>query len=294
MLPITARPNSPRLRVGQTRWRFSMSPAFSGGLLKMVASRFAACATQLWSPLALVFIAAAYCATYRLSRVPEYCNATDHRPPQLAAPSRRPNSMALLHVPGIQRRPAKDGREPLRRLRHPALEPARARLHRRRILRDLPPLSRARILQCYRSPPAPTRRAFASAKLDGASPCPRHSAAACSRCSPSSSPPAPPSSGARSRSSSPPPHTARPTASLACQNTEMLPAPIERRRDDGFTVSTDPALLNIDVIHAFLTASYWAQNIPRERVAQSIEHSLNFGVYDSARAQVGFARVITD
>ena len=72
MLPITGSRNSPRLRVGQTRWRFSMSPAFSGGLLQMLAIIFAACATQLWSPLALVFTAAAYCATYRFSRVPEY------------------------------------------------------------------------------------------------------------------------------------------------------------------------------------------------------------------------------
>ncbi len=74
----------------------------------------------------------------------------------------------------------------------------------------------------------------------------------------------------------------------------MLPALSERRRDDGFTVSTDPALLNIDAIHAFLTASYWARNIPRDLVARSIEHSLNFGVYDPAHVQVGFARVITD
>lgn len=49
-----------------------MSPAFSGGLIQMLAIIFAACATELWSPIALVFIAAAYCATYRFSRVPEY------------------------------------------------------------------------------------------------------------------------------------------------------------------------------------------------------------------------------
>ncbi len=69
---ITGRRNSLRLRVDQTRWRFSMSPAFSGGLIQMLAIIFAACATELWSPIALVFIAAAYCATYRFSRVPEY------------------------------------------------------------------------------------------------------------------------------------------------------------------------------------------------------------------------------
>jgi len=61
-----------------------------------------------------------------------------------------------------------------------------------------------------------------------------------------------------------------------------------------FVVSTDRTRLDLDVIHGFLTNSYWAKGIPRERVALSIEHSLCFGVYDGSGAQVGFARVITD
>jgi len=82
---------------------------------------------------------------------------------------------------------------------------------------------------------------------------------------------------------------------------------------DGYTIGTDPAWLDLGVIHGFLAASYWATGIPREVVRRSIEHSINFGVYatagvpggPSARAsgsgatpgrgsQVGFARVITD
>lgn len=64
-------------------------------------------------------------------------------------------------------------------------------------------------------------------------------------------------------------------------------------REGQYLVSTDSALLDIDRIHAFLTASYWAEGVPPDIVARSIEHSMPFGLYDG-RAQIGFARVITD
>ncbi|MCE9593499.1 MAG: GNAT family N-acetyltransferase [Planctomycetes bacterium] len=51
--------------------------------------------------------------------------------------------------------------------------------------------------------------------------------------------------------------------------------------------------LDVDVIHGYLTRSYWAEGIPREVVERSLEHSLGFGAYLGAR-QVGFARVVTD
>ncbi len=60
-----------------------------------------------------------------------------------------------------------------------------------------------------------------------------------------------------------------------------------------FVISTDPARLDLEVIHGFLERSYWAKGVPRQVVARSIQHSLCFGVYDAER-QVGFARVITD
>ena len=62
---------------------------------------------------------------------------------------------------------------------------------------------------------------------------------------------------------------------------------------DQFTVSTDPARLDVDAIHAYLTRSYWADNIPRDIVARAVAGSLCFGLYDGA-AQIGFARVVTD
>ncbi len=61
----------------------------------------------------------------------------------------------------------------------------------------------------------------------------------------------------------------------------------------NIVVTTDRSRLDLDVIHGFLTTSYWARGIPRETVAQSIEHSLCFGALDEGR-QVGFARVISD
>jgi GNAT superfamily N-acetyltransferase len=70
-------------------------------------------------------------------------------------------------------------------------------------------------------------------------------------------------------------------------------AVLESRRGE-FSISTDQARLDLDVIHGFLTDCYWAKGIPRQIVARSIEHSLCFGIYDGSGAQVGFARVVSD
>lgn len=66
-----------------------------------------------------------------------------------------------------------------------------------------------------------------------------------------------------------------------------------RCEKDGFLVSTDPARLDLEAVHAFLSRSYWAQGIPRETVARSLSHSLCFGLYHGAQ-QIGLARVISD
>ena len=62
---------------------------------------------------------------------------------------------------------------------------------------------------------------------------------------------------------------------------------------DGFTISTDPARLDLDSVYAWLSASYWARGIPRDVFERSVRHALCFGIYEGAR-QVGFARVVTD
>lgn len=63
---------------------------------------------------------------------------------------------------------------------------------------------------------------------------------------------------------------------------------------EGYELSTDDARLDVDLVHAFLSnESYWAKGRSRETVVRSIQNSLCFGVY-KGKAQVGFARVITD
>jgi GNAT superfamily N-acetyltransferase len=60
-----------------------------------------------------------------------------------------------------------------------------------------------------------------------------------------------------------------------------------------YEISTDPSCVDIEVVHGFLTNSYWANGIPIETVRLSIENSLCFGIYHG-KQQVGFARVISD
>ena len=60
-----------------------------------------------------------------------------------------------------------------------------------------------------------------------------------------------------------------------------------------YEISTDPARIDIGMVHEFLTNSYWAKGIPLETVLRSIENSISFGVYHGQQ-QVGFARIISD
>jgi GNAT superfamily N-acetyltransferase len=67
---------------------------------------------------------------------------------------------------------------------------------------------------------------------------------------------------------------------------------IETHRDQ-FTISTDPARLDVDAIADMLRRAYWAQGRTRDMIARYIQHSLTFGVYDGER-QIGLARVVSD
>ena len=72
-----------------------------------------------------------------------------------------------------------------------------------------------------------------------------------------------------------------------------MPQPFQEYHRDNFTVSTDPARLDLDAIHGYLSHAYWAEGRPREIIAKSLENSLNFGLYDGEK-QIGLARVVTD
>ena len=60
-----------------------------------------------------------------------------------------------------------------------------------------------------------------------------------------------------------------------------------------YSISTDIRRLDLEVIHDFLSASYWAEGRPLDVVIKSIQNSLAFGLYKGGR-QIGFARVVTD
>ncbi len=64
-------------------------------------------------------------------------------------------------------------------------------------------------------------------------------------------------------------------------------------QQDQFLISTDPAKLQVDAVHAFLSRTYWAKGVAREVVERSLQHSLCFGVYHQG-LQIGLARLITD
>lgn len=63
---------------------------------------------------------------------------------------------------------------------------------------------------------------------------------------------------------------------------------------EKYQISTDKTLLDIGMLHGFLTKSYWSPGIPLETVKKAIENSICFGAYNGEGKQVGFARVVTD
>lgn len=60
-----------------------------------------------------------------------------------------------------------------------------------------------------------------------------------------------------------------------------------------YAITTDRNRIDLDVVHGFLSRSYWAEGRSRERVADSLKHSLVFGLCHG-ESLVGFARVVTD
>jgi GNAT superfamily N-acetyltransferase len=68
------------------------------------------------------------------------------------------------------------------------------------------------------------------------------------------------------------------------------------RRDlgDGYELDDDPARIDREAVHAYLTGSYWAEGRPRELQDALIESAARVvGLYKDG-AQVGFSRAISD
>jgi GNAT superfamily N-acetyltransferase len=62
----------------------------------------------------------------------------------------------------------------------------------------------------------------------------------------------------------------------------------------SYTISDDPARLDLRAVHAYLRRSYWSQDIPLEVVERAARGSLCIGAYDSTGAQIGLTRLISD
>ena len=71
-----------------------------------------------------------------------------------------------------------------------------------------------------------------------------------------------------------------------------MPRILETHRD-RFTISTDPARLDMDVIVDMLARAYWAVGRPRDRTERAVQNSMVFGIYEDDK-QIGVARVVTD
>lgn len=77
---------------------------------------------------------------------------------------------------------------------------------------------------------------------------------------------------------------------------------IEHRFENNgnWLVSDDRQLLDLELVHSFLTGCYWAQGISREQVERQTKNStLVFGLYrldadGKPIEQTGFARVLSD
>jgi ribosomal protein S18 acetylase RimI-like enzyme len=63
----------------------------------------------------------------------------------------------------------------------------------------------------------------------------------------------------------------------------------------GYELDDDPARVDVDAVHAFLTQSYWAEGRPREQVELLVRNAQRVvGLYDADGRQVGFCRALTD
>lgn len=66
------------------------------------------------------------------------------------------------------------------------------------------------------------------------------------------------------------------------------------QRHGRYLISDDPARLDAVAIHAYLTRSYWSEQIPLATVQRALANSLGIGAYEAGGAQVGLTRFISD
>jgi ribosomal protein S18 acetylase RimI-like enzyme len=67
-----------------------------------------------------------------------------------------------------------------------------------------------------------------------------------------------------------------------------------RRLEGGYELDDDPARVDVDAVHAFLTEAYWSEGRSRETVEHLVRGAQRVvGLYHDG-AQVGFCRALSD
>jgi GNAT superfamily N-acetyltransferase len=65
-------------------------------------------------------------------------------------------------------------------------------------------------------------------------------------------------------------------------------------RMTAWTLSTDPARLDLERVHGWLHDAYWSPRVRRDVVERAFAHSLSVGAYAADGTQLGVARAVTD
>ena len=76
---------------------------------------------------------------------------------------------------------------------------------------------------------------------------------------------------------------------IPCCDTLAFMEQIFETHHDSFTISTDPARLDMNAVYDFLSRAYWAKGRPPERTQEAVKNSLVFGLYQGQK-QIGMAR----
>lgn len=70
---------------------------------------------------------------------------------------------------------------------------------------------------------------------------------------------------------------------------------MRRELPGGYELDDDRGRVDLDVVHGYITESYWAKGRSREKMEAAIEGSARvIGLYAPDGSQAGFARVISD
>jgi GNAT superfamily N-acetyltransferase len=69
---------------------------------------------------------------------------------------------------------------------------------------------------------------------------------------------------------------------------------MRRRLEGGYELDDDPARVDVDTVHAYLTQSYWAEGRSLETVQRLVDGAQRVvGLYHEGR-QIGFCRAVSD